>query len=211
MSQTNVKAESAGRTKVLDAALHAIRAQGYSATSVDDICKAAGVTKGAFFHHFKSKEDLAVAAAGHFSAMADGLFSTAPYRALEDPLERLLGYIDFRRHILMGELPDYTCLLGTMVQETYDTHPPIRAACEKGISDHAATVEADIAAAMAKYGINAPWTAESLGLYTQAVLQGAFILAKAKQGPRIAEECIDHLRRYIEMVFSRSQAEETLQ
>ena len=190
------------RAKLLDAALQVIRAQGYSATSVDDLCRAAGVTKGGFFHHFKSKEDLAVAAAGHFSTMAEGLFSNAPYRALDDPLDRLLAYIDFRRSILMGALPDFTCLLGTMVQETYDTHPEIRAACEKGISDHAATVETDIAEAMAKYGVSGPWTAESLGLYTQAVLQGAFILAKAKRGPAIAEECVDHLRSYIEMIFA---------
>jgi TetR/AcrR family transcriptional regulator, transcriptional repressor for nem operon len=197
-----VEIKSSAKTKLLDAAMHVIRAQGYSSTSVDDLCRAAGVTKGGFFHHFKSKEDLAVAAAGHFSAMAEGLFSAAPYRALADPLDRLLGYIDLRRYILMGDLPDYTCLLGTMVQEAYDTHPAIRAACEAGISGHAATVEADIAAAMAKYGISGPWTAESLGLYTQAVLQGAFILAKAKQGPAIAEDCVDHLRRYIEMIFA---------
>jgi TetR/AcrR family transcriptional repressor of nem operon len=30
------------------------------------------VTKGAFFHHFKSKEDMAVASAAHFGAMAEG-------------------------------------------------------------------------------------------------------------------------------------------
>jgi TetR/AcrR family transcriptional regulator, transcriptional repressor for nem operon len=209
LSMANVQPNA--KTKVLDAALHVIRARGYSATTVDDICKEAGVTKGAFFHHFKTKEDLAVAAAGHFGAMAEGLFSQAPYRKLDDPLDRLLGYIDLRKSILMGELPDFTCLLGTMVQETYDTHPPIREACEAGISAHAKTVEADIVLAMETYGIAAPWTAESLGLYTQAVLQGAFILAKAKHGPKVAEDCVDHLRRYVEMLFARTPAKETLQ
>ena len=49
------------RDKILAAAFALVRARGYSATTVDDLCAAAGVTKGAFFHHFKSKEDLAVA------------------------------------------------------------------------------------------------------------------------------------------------------
>src|ERR1700682_6024505 len=136
------RSESGGKTKLLDAALSVIRAKGYSATTVDDICQTAGVTKGAFFHHFASKEELAVSAAGHFSATADRLFSTALYRNLPDPLDRLLGYVDFRKAILQGDLPQFTCLLGTMVQEAYQTHPRIREACDKHIGEHASMVEA---------------------------------------------------------------------
>ena len=196
------------KTKLLDAALTAIRAKGYTATTVDDICQAAGVTKGAFFHHFKSKEDLAVAAARHWGAVTSGLFASARYRALPDPLDRVLAYVDFRKAILQGELPEYTCFAGTTIQEVYDTHPLIREACEKTISDHAAVVEADIAEAMRKYNITGDWTAQSLALYTQAVLQGAFILAKAKQNSAVAGDCIDHLRRYIEMLFNQPKIKE---
>ena len=46
------------RKKLLDASLHVIRSKGYEATTVDDICAAAGLSKGSFFHHFKSKDDL---------------------------------------------------------------------------------------------------------------------------------------------------------
>jgi TetR/AcrR family transcriptional repressor of nem operon len=191
------------RTRLLDAAMHVIRAQGYSATTVDDICQAAGLTKGAFFHHFKSKEDLAVTAAAHFSEMAERLFGAAPYRELSDPLDRLLGYIDFRSAIIAGPIPAFTCLLGTMVQEAYDTHPAIRRACETYIGVHAAGVAEDVALAKALYAPEASWSAESLALYTQAVLQGAFVLAKAKGGPEVARECVAHLRRYLEFLFHR--------
>jgi TetR/AcrR family transcriptional repressor of nem operon len=196
------------KTKLLDASMSVIRAKGYSATTVDDICQAAGVTKGAFFHHFKSKEDLAVAAAEHWGSVTGGLFASAPYRALPDPLDRLLGYVDFRKAILQGDLPEFTCLLGTMVQEAYQTHPAIREACDKYISEHAAVVELDIAEAIQKYGLHPDWTAKSLALYTQAVLQGAFILAKAKHGPAVAASCIDHLRRYLEMLFNQPKTKE---
>ncbi|MGA3102203.1 MAG: TetR/AcrR family transcriptional regulator [Terracidiphilus sp.] len=193
------------RKKLLDASLYVIRAKGYSATTVDDICAAAGLTKGSFFHHFKSKEDLALAAAEHFSTFAEGVFVAAPYRILPDPVSRLLGYVDFRKAILMGQLPEFTCLLGTMVQETYETHPAIRAACDKYISAHAATLEADVAAAMTQHGFHADWTAKSLALYTQAVIQGAFILAKAQGSSEIAAACLDHLHRYLELLFPQPQ------
>ena len=71
----------------------------------------------------------------------------------------------------------------------------IRAACEASISGHAAKVEADIEAAIKRHGIRADWTARSLALHTQAVLQGAFILAKAKGDAGIAGGSVDHLRR----------------
>ena len=54
------------RKKLLDAALYVIRAKGYEATTVDDICAAAELSKGSFFHHFKSEENLALAAGRAF-------------------------------------------------------------------------------------------------------------------------------------------------
>jgi len=201
MSAAQAKIDA--RTRLLDAAMHVIRAQGYAATSVDDICREAGLSKGAFFHHFESKDDLAVAAAGHFSEMAVRLFAGAPYRELADPLDRLRGYIDFRTAILEGPIAEFTCLLGTMVQEAYDTHPAIRQACDTYLGVNIADIAKDVAAAKALYAPDAEWSAESLAAYTQAVLQGAFILAKAKGGPAIARDCVAHLRRYIEQLFDR--------
>jgi TetR/AcrR family transcriptional repressor of nem operon len=159
------------------------------------------LTKGSFFHHFKSKE--AVAAAAHFSAMAESLFAAAPYHAAADPLDRLLGYVDFRAHILVGTLPEFTCLLGTMVQETYETYPAIRAACDLGMAAHIAELVKDVREAKQLHAPDAPWSAESVGYFMQAVLQGSFIFAKAKQSPDAAIACLEHLRRYLETLFNR--------
>jgi TetR/AcrR family transcriptional repressor of nem operon len=186
------------KVRLLDAALRTIRTKGYGASTVDDICHAAGVSKGSFFHHFTSKEDLALAAAAHFSAGADALFVGASYRDADDPRERVLKYLDLRSALLRGELPDFTCLLGTLVQETYATHPAIRQACDEHIRHHASDVARDIAEAKEAYAPEAPWSAESLGLFVQAVIQGAFILAKAHQDPNVAADCLAHLRRYIQ-------------
>ena len=195
--------------RLLDAAVHVIRTKGYSAARVEDICAEAGLTKGAFFHHFESKEACALAAAAHFATNADALFDAAPYSRLSDARARLLGYVEFRKAILKGELPQFTCLLGTMVQEAYDSHPAIRAACDRYISEHAGRLETDIAEAKARHAPGAAWTAESAALYSQAVLQGAFILAKARHGPKVAADCLDHLRRYFEMLLPIGGSEHT--
>jgi TetR/AcrR family transcriptional regulator, transcriptional repressor for nem operon len=195
------------RTKLLDAALNVIRAKGYSATTVDDICVASGVGKGSFFHHFKSKEELAIAATQHWSAVTGALFESAPYQQVADPRERILAYIDFRSQIVQGDLADVTCLLGTMVQETYDSHPAIRAACREGIESHARTLTPIIAQAKALYAPEADWNAENLALYTQAALQGAFILAKAQGDSKIATQFIAHLRNYVQGLLTNSESQ----
>jgi TetR/AcrR family transcriptional repressor of nem operon len=191
------------KTKLLGAALSMIRAKGYAATTVDDICHTAGLTKGSFFHHFKSKDDLALSAAAYWGELTEGFFAAAAYHNSPDPLERLLGYVDFRAEILQGELADYTCLLGTLVQETYATHPDIRAACDKGMSTHIALITSDVEAAKQRYAPDAPWSAASVGYFIQSVLQGAFIFAKAKQGPEIVREDLAHLRRYLTLIFNQ--------
>jgi TetR/AcrR family transcriptional repressor of nem operon len=190
------------RTRLLDAAVLVIREKGYCGTSVDDLCAAAGVTKGAFFHHFKSKEDLAVAAADYWTVNANSLFSSAPFQQFGSARERVLGYIDFRAEIIRGTAAQFTCLAGTMAQETFQTSPAIRDACYASISGHAATLERDIADALPDRLIDKAGTAKSLALHTQAVLQGAFILAKAKNDPAIAIDSIAHLRRYFEFMFN---------
>ncbi len=202
-TDSTAQRKPSARDKLLDAALALIRARGYAATTVDDLCARAGVTKGAFFHHFKTKDALAIAAANHWSETTGRLFAGASYHEHADPLDRVLGYLELRKALLKGEVAEFTCFAGTMLQEVYRTSPDIRAACEASIVGHAARVEADIAAAMTHYGIHADWTAESLALHTQAVLQGAFILAKAKGGAAVAAASIDHLRRYIELLFER--------
>src|ERR1700734_747416 len=121
------------KTKLLQAAIRVIRIKGYTATRIEDVCEAAGLTKGSFFHHFKSKEELALAAAEYWRVKTNEIFRNAPYNKLPDAVDRLLAYVDFRKAILQGNLPEFTCLVGTMVQEVYETHPSIRDACDKSI------------------------------------------------------------------------------
>src|SRR5690606_8984228 len=184
------------------------RAKGYAASSVDDLCRAAAVTKGSFFHHFKSKEELGVAAADFWTETTTDFFAAAPYHAPEDPLDRVRAYVAFRRANIEGGISEFSCLVGTMAEEVHATSPAIRDACGRSIFGHAATLEADISAAMKARGIDADWTAASLARHTQAVLQGAFVLAKAGNDPALARESLDHLARYIRLLFNRSQRED---
>ena len=190
------------RIRLLEAARDVIRTKGFAATTIDDLCATAGVTKGAFFHHFAGKEALGVAAAEYWSETTGALFEGAPYHAPADPLERVLAYIAFRRAIISDDIPAFTCLVGTLAQEVHVTAPEIRDAAAASIFGHSETLEADIAAAIADRGITPDgWDAASLARHFQAALQGGFILAKAGNDPGLARETVDHLDRYVRRLF----------
>lgn len=202
MSDTRVPRGEA-RVRLLDAAVDIIRAKGLDATTVDELCAAARVTKGAFFHHWSSKQDMAIAAADHWSATTGELFASSEFHALDDPAARLLGYLDLRDALIDGELPAFTCLVGTMAQAVYATDSAVRDACGASILGHAETLEADIAAALKATGNPDTPSAASIARHMMVVIQGAFVVAKAANDPSIAHESIGHLRRYLLHLLAR--------
>lgn len=196
------------RQQLLDATVQLILAKGYEAMRIDDVCQRTGLTKGAVFHHFRNKEDLALAAADHFAARAAAVFESGAYNQAGDPRERLLAYVDQRRAMMDGGLQDFTCLFGMMAQETYVTHPAISSACGRHIADHARTLEPSIAAAARA---DLPGDPASLAIFIQAVVQGAFVIAKARQDPAVAWACLDHLKHYLSLALVGAPRAETVQ
>jgi TetR/AcrR family transcriptional regulator, transcriptional repressor for nem operon len=193
--------ENVSKTKILEAAVKVFRTKGYTATRVEDLCAEAGLTKGGFFHHFKSKEDVALSALEYWNATASEMFGGAPFMQLTDPLARLLGYIDLRKELLQGSLAEVTCLAGTLAQEMFDSSPAIRAAAERAIRTNAEWVTELVRDAKRVYAPDATWSPESLALYTQSALQGGFVVGKAYGDVHVIGEAVDHLRRYVVSLF----------
>ena len=83
--------EAIRKTQILDAALNTIAAGGHANVTMDDICKAAGLSKGGLAHYFKSKKTLFRAA---FTAFFDRIFqrSQETMAAVDDPLDQLLSF-----------------------------------------------------------------------------------------------------------------------
>lgn len=193
------------RARLLESARSLVRHRGFAATSVDELCAAAGVTKGAFFHHFPSKEALGVALIDDWTATTGVLFASHPYNSLPDPLDRVFGYLDLRREILGQPIPEFSCVAGTTVQEAYETSIPIRMAAERSLRSGFDHVRAHLAAALAAHPV-AGVTAESLASQFQIAVQGGIVLAKALDDPAPAREAFDHLERYLRLLFDRPAA-----
>lgn len=196
-------ARGEARARLIAAARHLVRLRGFAATSVDELCAEAGVTKGAFFHHFVSKEALGVALIDDWTETTGAMFAAHPYNAVPDPLDRVFAYLELRRSMLTMPLPDFTCVAGTTVQETYATFPAIRIAAQKSVESGSSHVKRHLAEALAAHPV-AGVTADSLARLFQVAVQGGIILAKAADDPAPAREAFDHLERYLRLLFART-------
>ncbi len=194
------------RALLLAAATDLVRRQGFAATTVDELCAAAGVTKGAFFHHFASKEALGVAVVEHWTETTGAMFAAHDYNARTDPLDRVFAYLDLRRSLLALPIPEFSCVAGTSVQETYQTYPAIRDAAGASLRSGMAHVEAHLAEALTLHPV-AGVTADSLARLFQVAVQGGIVLAKALDNPAPAREAFDHLERYLRLLFNRPAAD----
>ena len=193
------------KRRLVDAGVRLMRARGFSATTLDDICTAAGVTKGGFFHYFKSKDAIAKAALARFCDEREQDYQNAPFRTLPDPLDRVFGRLDFVRESAggAGRLTK-GCLIGMFAQELSFTNPELRGACRDEFARIASDFEADLAEAKAVYAPEAAFAPEGVAMLYVSMVQGSLMLAKASESNRVLIENIERFRGYVGTLFGRS-------
>lgn len=189
------------KQKLLAAAQKLMLAKGYPATTLDEICVAARVTKGSFFHYFADKEDLGKAVLDYFVGDLFQAVRTAPFHAKRDPLARVYGYVDFVIKINKDPSTTPGCLLGSFAQDISETHPKIRLQCERYFDRWAQALKQDLDEAKKKYAPQARFDTQSLAEHFIAVAEGALILAKVKQDKKIVEKQLRHFKSYLQGLF----------
>jgi len=192
------------KAKLLDAGVKLMRTNGYNATTVDDICAEAGVTKGGFFHYFKSKEEIAKAAVERFGYGKGQELHDAPFRQLTDPLDRVYGRLDFIKESV-GGLSRATrgCLIGLFAQELAFTHPELRSACNDMFVRITTDFTKDLTAAKALYAPEASFEPARLAWLFLSVFQGSSLLAKSAGSNEVLMENIEQFRSYLQSLFGK--------
>ena len=193
------------KRKLVDAGVNLMRRRGFNATTVDDICTAARVTKGGFFHYFKSKDDLAAAAVTRFHDLKAKQFAEASFRRLADPLERVFARLDFAKESSGGNKGlTKGCLIGMFAQELSLTSPELRSLCQEKFARIARDFENDLAEAKALYAPRARFDPKSLAMFYVSIVQGSLMLAKTSESNLILVENIEQFRSYLQTLFGRS-------
>lgn len=173
---------------------------GYPATSVDEIISAAGVSKGSFYHCFKSKEELGAAVAEAYLDEALAVIGTGNYEQVEDPLERAFAFIEHMENASPA-LWNHGCMLGSFAIDLSDTHSTIAACLQRLMNDLESRITPllePIAQACTRE--DAP-SGRDLANHMMAVVEGGIVMAKAHGDSTRISGAIHEFHRYLKALI----------
>ena len=187
------------KEKLLTAATELFRRRGFTATSVDEVCQQAGVTKGAFFHHFESKEAVAEACLRRWDEGVASMEKGASLDSVEDPVARLVAYMDFYIKVFGTPKMLKSCLAGTTVQEVSHTHPVLRDAANACFVRGAGRFKAllDEACRRRRKRLDTG----SISQLWLAAMQGSIVLAKASGDESVIPRSLEHVKAYVQTLL----------
>jgi TetR/AcrR family transcriptional repressor of nem operon len=194
------------KIRLLEATYTLMLRQGYPGTSVDEICAEAGVSKGSFYHFFKSKQEMAVAMLEHHMADSQEVLEAGlDLTGVEGP-ERAIRYV---RHIEQEaeEIWRDGCLIGSFALELAETNPELREKVSqifRDLADHFETVFTPLC--QAHRGPNTPSPRELAEQFI-VVIEGGVVLSRAHYDPRYVPSALRSFRRYLEMLAGATDAD----
>lgn len=193
------------RDRILRTAQTLILDKGYAGTSLADIVGALGVTKGAFFHHFASKDELARALIRRYSERDHSAFDDYARRAdalTDDPVQSALLLVSlFEEALAQRERPVRGCLFAAYIYQQGQFEPEVRDFLRATFDGWVGLFEAKFEAALRARSPRVPVTARELGEMMVALFEGAIILGRAFEDPKALARQVRQFRNYLKLLF----------
>lgn len=197
---------TATRGRILDAAQRLVLEQGFAGTSVDEVITAAETTKGGFFHHFASKQELARVLVERYveddMRLLEDLFERAE-RLSRDPLQQLLLFVALQEEAadqLASDQPG--CLYASFCYERDLVDEQTRELIADAVIAWRTKTREKLDEVVALYPPRLPVDLDSLADGGLAVFEGAYVLSRALGEPQLLKRQLRHFRTYLELLFS---------
>ncbi|MDG2089901.1 MAG: TetR/AcrR family transcriptional regulator [Gammaproteobacteria bacterium] len=183
------------KSKIITAAKQIMILRGYKATTVDEIIQQAGVAKGSFYHAFKSKEELAIAALIDYKEKGWALVTNSDYLDVEDPADRAIAFVQYLED-KAAEIWQHGCLLGSVAVEISDSSPVILDTIDELLGEYEKAMALVFNQALRARKINKV-SGRELGKQLMVVVEGGIISAKSHSDTKILSVSISHFKRYL--------------
>lgn len=193
------------RDKILEESKALILQNGYAGTSIDQILEKTALTKGAFFYHFKTKNELAKALIEEFIRVDLSLME----RALNDtqdlkgkPLDRLLKFIQLFIDMFTGlSVPHPGCLYASYINESNLFDEDIKKDISETILIWRDTMELLLNNILEQHEMVIEEDLHSLADTFTVIFEGAFVLSKSVNEPDLTAKQLKHFKNYLQLLF----------
>ncbi len=196
----------ATREKILDGARELILERGYSGTKIDHVLEHVGITKGAFFHHFKTKDELAKALLRRYASQDAQVYAETREQAeklSDDPLQQILIFIRLFEDMFSELTEPYPgCLLASYLYELQQFDDETRDLLHGTFARWRTLLQEKFEAIVKKYPPKISVSPSQLADGFTVVLEGAFITGKAMNEARLVTEQLRLYRNHIELLFA---------
>lgn len=184
--------------RLLAAAERLMLQRGYWGTSVDDVCRAAGVSKGAFFHYFDDKEQLALAALDRFVLkMVLRVREAVASKDPADPYARICAYCDLVAESAQVQRSQQGCLIAAFVMESRSDDSKFAKRCAAHFGSWIDLLRNELLSALAPVRWPNPSMPTELAQLCVCVIEGALILARGRRDSSIVVSALEHFKRYV--------------
>ena len=194
------------KEKILDAAEALVLDHGYGATSIDLILEKTGITKGAFFYHFKSKSELAQMLVERYVKRDDELLFSLTEKAEKlsrDPLQQILIFLGLLIEIFDGLEESPGCVVASFVYQFEEFNVDTKSQVTKGFDEWHRVLDEKFQTALDKYPIKLDVAPSTLVDMLLAVFEGGLIVAKMVSDPKIMVKQLTQFKNYIELLFDQ--------
>ncbi|MBV2092162.1 MAG: TetR/AcrR family transcriptional regulator [Candidatus Thiodiazotropha sp. (ex Ctena orbiculata)] len=193
------------RNKIMDVAQQMVLNVGLTGTSVDKVIDEAGVTKGTFFYHFKTKHDLAAALIERYADQDQHHFHDYMAKAEQlarDPLQQLLIFIGlFIEMTEQLEDPFPGCLYAAYCYQSGAISKDVMGRIEEMMHFWRDQLSHKLEAVNQIYTPQLPVTHTQVADHLLTTFEGAFVLSKVMNEPKLASEQLIQCRNYLELLY----------
>jgi TetR/AcrR family transcriptional repressor of nem operon len=185
------------RETILDAAFQEVHRHGFQAASLSNILAKTGLTKGALYHHFPTKDDLGLAVIDEVVRAGLDAMMFAPLRESATPYDTLLEIIHRKAQRADLESVSLGCPLNNLMQEM----SPLDATFKKRLNDVLATWQTAVADALARAqkqgAVRRDVDCRAAALFIVSSWEGCVGVAKAMQSVKDFRLCMKQLEEHV--------------
>lgn len=185
------------KQKIIETAAIVFNQNGYAGSSIADIMRLTGLAKSGIYHHFKNKDEIAIAAFDYtLGLILEAVMAKVSIQ--ETAIERLHAFVDSFRGFTTQPVGMGGCPILNTAVESDDTHPLLRIHVQEAVNSIRALIASIVELGIRQGELADITDREQVATIVLATIEGAIMMSKLYGNDIYLDRAIEHLHQYID-------------